>query len=147
MTKPSSLKDVSNIKASIPTESSHIPSLEDMIKGSDENDDYYGITDESLCLLCKLDHDDDNGIGGRYEVGSYYIKCEQHGIEIETIRPRYITYWDNNLEGIRIISCEGIAIIGLRGVTIISYGGSSVITRGGGIISLEGDVGIISLES
>ncbi|CAG8812064.1 16007_t:CDS:1, partial [Gigaspora rosea] len=38
-------------------------------EGSDGNDDNYGITDESLCLLCKLDHDDDNGIGGRYEVG------------------------------------------------------------------------------
>ncbi|CAJ0915766.1 14656_t:CDS:2, partial [Entrophospora sp. SA101] len=31
-------------------------------EGSDGNDDYYGITDESLCPLCKLDHDDDNGI-------------------------------------------------------------------------------------
>ncbi|CAG8827416.1 1128_t:CDS:1, partial [Dentiscutata erythropus] len=31
MTKPSSLKDVSNIKVSIPTESSHTPSSEDMI--------------------------------------------------------------------------------------------------------------------
>ncbi|CAG8646928.1 2971_t:CDS:2, partial [Cetraspora pellucida] len=52
-------------------------------EGSNENDDYYGITDESLCLLCKLDHDDDNGIGGRYEVEFYYIKCEQYRIEIE----------------------------------------------------------------
>ncbi|CAJ0910628.1 10221_t:CDS:2, partial [Entrophospora sp. SA101] len=31
-------------------------------EGSDGNDDYYGITDESLCPLCKLDHDNDNGI-------------------------------------------------------------------------------------
>ncbi|RHZ85026.1 hypothetical protein Glove_73g8 [Diversispora epigaea] len=52
-------------------------------EGSDENDDYYGIIDESLCPLCKLDHDDDDGIEGRYEIGSYYIKCEQRGIEIE----------------------------------------------------------------
>ncbi|CAG8593431.1 13445_t:CDS:10, partial [Ambispora gerdemannii] len=50
---------------------------------SDGNDDYYGITDESLCPLCKIDHDDDNGIEGRYEIGSYYIKCEQRGIEIK----------------------------------------------------------------
>ncbi|CAG8471214.1 5667_t:CDS:10 [Ambispora gerdemannii] len=48
-----------------------------------EYNDYYGITDESLCPLCKLDHDDNNGIEGRYEIGSYYIKCEQRGIEIE----------------------------------------------------------------
>ncbi|CAG8793927.1 5822_t:CDS:1, partial [Racocetra fulgida] len=49
----------------------------------DENDDYYGFTDKSLCLLCKLDHDDENGIEGRYETGSYNLKYEQHGIEIE----------------------------------------------------------------
>ncbi|CAG8696003.1 1635_t:CDS:2, partial [Ambispora gerdemannii] len=48
-----------------------------------ENFNYYGITDESLCPLCKLDHDDDNGIEGNYKAGSYYIKCEQRGIEIE----------------------------------------------------------------
>ncbi|CAH1767989.1 12325_t:CDS:2 [Entrophospora sp. SA101] len=61
-------------------------------QGSDGNVDYYGITDESSCPLCKLDHDDDSGIEGRYEIGeseircsasSYYIKCEQRGIEIE----------------------------------------------------------------
>ncbi|CAG8779044.1 16251_t:CDS:2, partial [Cetraspora pellucida] len=50
---------------------------------SNKNDDYYRITDKSLCSLCKLDNDDDNGIRGRYEVESYYIKCEQHRIEIE----------------------------------------------------------------
>ncbi|CAG8719814.1 10101_t:CDS:2, partial [Racocetra fulgida] len=79
-------------------------------EGSDGNDDYYGITDESLCPLCKLDHDDDNGIGGRYEVGesenrcsasSYYIKCEQRGIEIEakankTLTPEYLE-WEAKL--------------------------------------------------
>ncbi|CAG8708824.1 15749_t:CDS:2, partial [Racocetra fulgida] len=52
-------------------------------EGSDGNDDYYGITDESLCPLCKLDHDDENGIEGRYEIGYYNLKCEQRGIEIE----------------------------------------------------------------
>jgi hypothetical protein len=46
------------------------------------NFDYYGITDETSCPLCKLDHDDEKGIEGRYEARSYFIKCEQHEIEI-----------------------------------------------------------------
>jgi hypothetical protein len=49
---------------------------------SSENVDYYGITDETSCPLCKLDHDDEEGIEGRYEARSYFIKCEQHEIEI-----------------------------------------------------------------
>ncbi|CAG8794721.1 10398_t:CDS:2, partial [Gigaspora rosea] len=58
---------------------------------NDENIDYYGITDGASCPLCKLDHDDEEGIEGRYETGgseircsasSYYIKCEQHEIQI-----------------------------------------------------------------
>ena len=49
---------------------------------SSEDFDYYGITDETLCPLCKLDHDDEEGIDGRYEAGSYFIKCEQCKIEI-----------------------------------------------------------------
>ena len=49
---------------------------------SSEDFDYYGITDETLCPLCKLDHDDEEGIDGRYEAGSYFIKCEQCEIEI-----------------------------------------------------------------
>ncbi|RIB27456.1 hypothetical protein C2G38_2029378 [Gigaspora rosea] len=81
-------KDVSNIKASIPTESSHTSNSEDMISEnnkslpetktldeypnlyrefSSKNFDYYGITDETLCgvsreticPLCKLGHDDE----------------------------------------------------------------------------------------
>lgn len=48
---------------------------------SEEIDYYYRNTDESLCPLCKLNHDDD-GIEGRYESGFYYIKCEQREIEI-----------------------------------------------------------------
>ncbi|CAG8619235.1 8809_t:CDS:2 [Cetraspora pellucida] len=68
--------------------------------GSSENEDYYGITDESLCPLCKLNHDED-GIEGRYKVGSYYIKCEQRGIEIEpkankTLTPEYLE-WEAKL--------------------------------------------------
>ena len=47
-----------------------------------EDFDYYGINDETLCPLCKLDHDDEEGIDGRYEAGSYFIKCEQREIEI-----------------------------------------------------------------
>ena len=49
---------------------------------SSENFDYYGITDETSCSLCKLDHDDEEGIEGRYEARSYFIKCEQREIEI-----------------------------------------------------------------
>ncbi|RGB24008.1 hypothetical protein C1646_821832 [Rhizophagus diaphanus] len=49
---------------------------------SSENFDYYGITDETSYLLCKLDYNDEEGIDGRYEARSYFIKCEQHEIEI-----------------------------------------------------------------
>ena len=48
---------------------------------SSENFDYYGITNETSCPLCKLDHGDES-IEGRYKTGSYFIKCEQHEIEI-----------------------------------------------------------------
>ena len=43
---------------------------------SSENFDYYGITDDTSCPLCKLDHDDEESIEGRYKTGSYFIKCE-----------------------------------------------------------------------
>ncbi|GES85241.1 hypothetical protein GLOIN_2v1869616 [Rhizophagus clarus] len=49
---------------------------------SSEDFDYYGITDKTLCgpsrtcPLCKLDHDDEKSIEGRYKTGSYFIKCE-----------------------------------------------------------------------
>jgi len=49
---------------------------------SSENFDYYGITNETSCPLCSLDHDDEESIEGRYKAGSYFIKCEQHEIEI-----------------------------------------------------------------
>ena len=49
---------------------------------SSENVDYYGITAETLCPLCKLDHDDEEVIEGKYETGLYYIKCEQREIQI-----------------------------------------------------------------
>ncbi|GBC23631.2 hypothetical protein GLOIN_2v1766999 [Rhizophagus irregularis DAOM 181602=DAOM 197198] len=51
---------------------------------SSENVDYYGIIDKTSCPLCKLDHDDEEGIEGKYEARSYFIKCEQREIEIET---------------------------------------------------------------
>ncbi|RIA96195.1 hypothetical protein C1645_733400 [Glomus cerebriforme] len=34
---------------------------------SNENFDYYGITDETLCPLCKLGHDNEESIEGLYE--------------------------------------------------------------------------------
>uniref|UniRef100_U9V0D0 Uncharacterized protein n=1 Tax=Rhizophagus irregularis (strain DAOM 181602 / DAOM 197198 / MUCL 43194) TaxID=747089 RepID=U9V0D0_RHIID len=49
---------------------------------SSENFDYYGITGETSCPLCSLDHDDEESIEGRYKSGSYFIKCEQREIEI-----------------------------------------------------------------
>jgi hypothetical protein len=49
---------------------------------SSENFDYYGITDEILYPLCKLGHDHEESIEGRYKAGSYFIKCEQYEIEI-----------------------------------------------------------------
>ena len=51
-------------------------------KFSSENFDYYGITDETSCPLCSLDHDDDDSIEGRYKAESYFIKCERHEIKI-----------------------------------------------------------------
>ena len=50
---------------------------------SNEDVNYYGITTESLCPICKLIHEDEEGIEGNYKAGSYYIKCEQRGIEIK----------------------------------------------------------------
>ncbi len=49
---------------------------------SSENFDYYGITNETSCPLCSLDHDDEESIEGRYKARSYFIKCEQREIEI-----------------------------------------------------------------
>ncbi|PKC62582.1 hypothetical protein RhiirA1_464957 [Rhizophagus irregularis] len=49
---------------------------------SSENFNYYGITDKTSCPLCKLGHDDNESIEGRYKAGSYFIKCEQREIEI-----------------------------------------------------------------
>ncbi len=49
---------------------------------SNEDFDYYGITNKTLCPLCKLGHDDKESIEGRYKTGSYFIKCEQCEIEI-----------------------------------------------------------------
>ncbi|CAG8784026.1 1138_t:CDS:2, partial [Gigaspora rosea] len=35
-----------------------------------------------LCPACKLSHKDEKSIKGRYEAGSYFIKCGKHEIEI-----------------------------------------------------------------
>jgi len=53
---------------------------------SSENFDYYGITDETSCSLCKLDHNDKESIEGRYKSRSYFIKCKWCEIEITVIR-------------------------------------------------------------
>ncbi|GES94916.1 hypothetical protein GLOIN_2v1791032 [Rhizophagus clarus] len=49
---------------------------------SNEDFNYYGITDKILCPLCKLDYDDEKSIESKYKIGSYFIKCEHHVIEI-----------------------------------------------------------------
>ncbi|CAG8632548.1 2804_t:CDS:2, partial [Paraglomus occultum] len=43
---------------------------------------YYGINSESLCPLCKLDHEDGEDVEGNYGTGSYYIKCEASEIDM-----------------------------------------------------------------
>ncbi|RIA99380.1 hypothetical protein C1645_811633 [Glomus cerebriforme] len=43
---------------------------------------YYIITDKTSYLLCKLDHNDEESIEGRYKSGSYFIKCKQREIVI-----------------------------------------------------------------
>ena len=50
-------------------------------EGSNENFDYYGITEKTSCPLCELGHNDEK-IEGRYKAGFYFIKCEQCEIEI-----------------------------------------------------------------
>ena len=40
--------------------------------------DYYGITDKTLCPLCKFERVDEESIEGQCKAGSYFIKCEQH---------------------------------------------------------------------
>ncbi len=49
---------------------------------SSEDFDYFGITNEKICPLCKLEHDDEESLEGRYKARSYFIKCEQREIEI-----------------------------------------------------------------
>ena len=46
---------------------------------SSENFDYYGITDEKLCPLCKLDHNDEEI---DIKLDPILLKCEQREIEI-----------------------------------------------------------------
>ncbi|CAG8649107.1 2443_t:CDS:2, partial [Paraglomus occultum] len=49
---------------------------------SKKNIDYYGVNAETPCPICKLNHEDEDGINGEYKDGSYYIKCEASGIDI-----------------------------------------------------------------
>jgi polyhydroxyalkanoate synthesis regulator phasin len=44
--------------------------------------DYYGIIEGSLCPMCKQSHEDGKSVKGRYEAGSYFIKCGKNEIEI-----------------------------------------------------------------
>ncbi|RHZ49854.1 hypothetical protein Glove_510g16 [Diversispora epigaea] len=44
--------------------------------------DYYRINAETLCPICKLNHEDGKGVEGNYEAGSYYIKCEASEIDM-----------------------------------------------------------------
>ncbi|RHZ51290.1 hypothetical protein Glove_481g109 [Diversispora epigaea] len=78
--------------------------MSQLYHGNSENVDYYGIADETLCPLCKLDHDGDEDIEGRYEIGSYYVKCEQRGIEIEAKTNKSLTLkyleWHNKFTGL-----------------------------------------------
>ncbi|CAG8659480.1 5500_t:CDS:2, partial [Racocetra fulgida] len=120
-----SSKKLSEIKVSTSSASQHKDPTHDRIyfcnktleqypnlykDGNSENVDYYGITDETLCPLCELDHDDDEDIEGRYKIGSYYIKCEQRGIEIEankTLTPEYLE-WNNKFTGLPSVLTDKI---------------------------------------
>ncbi|CAG8517341.1 1726_t:CDS:2, partial [Racocetra fulgida] len=92
VTEPSSSKDTSNIKTSIPTESSHISNSEDMISENNKSlletkvntpanltyDRAYfrnKTLDEYFNLYREFSHNDEE-IEGRYKAGSYFIKCE-----------------------------------------------------------------------
>ncbi|UZN99523.1 uncharacterized protein OCT59_000790 [Rhizophagus irregularis] len=79
---------------------------------SSENFDYYGITNEKLCPLCKLGHDDEESIEGRYKAGSYFIKCEQHEIEIiDTSKDDLIIFFGNMIRNIRQLSIREFKLI------------------------------------
>ncbi|RIA96580.1 hypothetical protein C1645_815270 [Glomus cerebriforme] len=41
---------------------------------SNENFDYYGITNKTSCLLYKLNYSDEENIEGKYKAESYFIK-------------------------------------------------------------------------
>ena len=46
---------------------------------------YEEINVESLCPICELSQEDEEGIKGEYKDGSYYIKCEAS--KISTVMP------------------------------------------------------------
>jgi len=49
---------------------------------SSKNFNYYRITNDTLCPLCKLGHDNKESIESRYKARFYFVKCEQREIEI-----------------------------------------------------------------
>ncbi|CAH1769273.1 3312_t:CDS:2, partial [Entrophospora sp. SA101] len=55
-------------------------------KCSDGNVNYYGITDNTSCSLCRLDHDD---IEGEYKDGTYYIKFKSDKV----LTPKYLDWY------------------------------------------------------
>ncbi|CAG8665483.1 1002_t:CDS:2 [Ambispora gerdemannii] len=57
---------------------------------SSEKFDYYGIHEGSLCSMCKQSHEEGKSIKGRYEAGSYFIKCKQQEIEITALYKAYM---------------------------------------------------------
>ncbi|CAG8618728.1 16680_t:CDS:2 [Gigaspora rosea] len=67
-------------------------------KCSDGNDDYYRITNNTLCPLCRLDHGDDD-IEGEYKNGTYYIKCirKKLGLNAKTSESSQIEKTNNYL--------------------------------------------------
>ncbi|CAG8723847.1 7870_t:CDS:1 [Cetraspora pellucida] len=49
---------------------------------SSEKFDYYEIHEGFLCLVYKHSYEEEKSIKGRYEAGSYFIKCGKHEIKI-----------------------------------------------------------------
>ncbi|CAH1770708.1 10186_t:CDS:2, partial [Entrophospora sp. SA101] len=56
---------------------------------NDENIDYYGISDDASCPLCKLDHDGEEGIKGEYKDETYYIKSKSDKV----LTPKHLNWY------------------------------------------------------
>src|ERR1051325_7790708 len=51
-------------------------------KFSNENSDYYGTNSETLCPLCKLDHDDEESIEDRYKAKSFLLNVNSMKLKL-----------------------------------------------------------------